>query len=258
MANDIVLYEIKDKVAHVTINRPDSLNALNTSVYRALGACMDEIKNNGAIRVVIIKGAGNRAFIAGADIKEMLELDVLGGEKFAEVGIAVHKKIRSLENQIVIAAINGFALGGGLELAMTCDIRIATPKSKLGLPETGLGVVPGNTGTQRLPRLVGSAAAIEMISTGVPIDAQRAEKLGLVNAVVSEEQLLTYCEELAQKIVQNSPAAIAACKHLIYQGLDMGIEQGIAMETLTFAKCFATVDQKEGMCAFVEKRRAKF
>jgi enoyl-CoA hydratase len=141
---------------------------------------------------------------------------------------------------------------------MTCDIRIATLKSKLGLPETGLGVVPGNTGTQRLPRLVGSAAAIEMIATGAPIDAKRAEKLGLVNAVVEEEQLIPYCEELARKIAGNSPAAIAASKSLIYQGLDLEIEQGIAMELLTFAKCFATADQKEGMSAFVEKRRANF
>ncbi len=255
MDHAVVLLELKDRVAYITVNRPHALNALNTEVFIRLNEALDTISERENIRVVVLKGAGGNAFIAGADIREMLGMDVLGAERFAGGGNRALQKMASLDDKIFIAVINGYALGGGLELAMGCDIRIATPKSRLGLPECTLGVIPGIGGTQRLPRLVGKAAAIEMLATGSQVDASRAERIGLVNAVVEEDNLDSYCEALAEKICRNSPAAVAACKTLVNCGLEMELAKGVAMETLTFAKCFATPDQKEGMGAFVEKRK---
>lgn len=253
-----VLLEIKGKAAYITIHRPDALNALNTEVYARLNEVLDTISGQEGVQVVIIKGAGDKAFVAGADIKEMLELDVLGAEKFVAGGNRALHKMACMDDKIFIAAINGFALGGGLELAMGCDIRVATPRSKLGLPECTIGVIPGTGGTQRLPRLVGKAVAIEMLATGGQVDAARAERIGLVNAVVEEKDLDAYCETLAGKICRNSQTAVAACKTLVNCGLEMELEKGIAMETLCFAKCFATPDQKEGMGAFVAKRKPNY
>ena len=253
----MVLYEQNGNVAYVTINRPEALNALNGRVLKSLNSVLDLIKESDEISTVIIKGTGNKAFVAGADIKEMSDMSCMEARDFSKLGQEVFNKIENLP-KAVIAAVNGFALGGGCELAMACDIRIATKKSKFALPELGLGVIPGFAGTQRLPRLVGKGIAKEMMFTSKQVTAEEAYRIGLVNEVVEEENLLNYCNEMAKTIGTKSKAAIGICKSSVNEGMELDIDKAMLHEADLFGLCFSTEDQREGMGAFIEKRKPNF
>ncbi|MEW6522291.1 MAG: enoyl-CoA hydratase-related protein [Bacillota bacterium] len=242
--------------AVLTINRPRVLNALNRQVLVELKSALEELQE-AKVRVIILTGAGEKAFVAGADIGEMKDMDVATARQFALDGQAVLAFIESMP-VVVIAAINGFALGGGCELAMACDIRVASERARLGQPEVNLGVIPGFAGTQRLSRLVGRGRAKLLTFTGDIIDAASAEGMGLVDVVVPHDQLMERARELARKIAGKGPLAIAAAKRAIDRGLDLTLAEGSAYEAGEFAALFATADQKEGMAAYLEKRSAKF
>lgn len=246
----------QEAIAFVKINNPDTLNALNTEVLKELDKAFDELGKQEEIRVVILTGEG-RAFVAGADIKEMLNLNEAQGKDFGEFGAKVFRKIELFKSP-VIAAVNGFALGGGCELAMACDIRIASDKAKFGQPEVGLGIIPGFSGTQRLTRLVGAGKAKELIYTATIISAEEALKIGLVNHVVSIENLMEEVEKIAKTIAKQAPLAINYAKKSIDKGFDLNIDEAIALENKYFAKCFATEDQKNAMKAFVNKEKVDF
>lgn len=237
------------------ISAPKSLNALNSAILNELSTCIDNIKVRA--RVLIITGDGEKSFVAGADISEMANLNEQEGYTFGRLGAEVFRKIETLPIP-VIAAVNGFALGGGCELAMACDIRIASNNAKFGQPEVGLGIIPGFSGTVRLPRLVGQGMAKELIYTGRVIRADEALRIGLVNAVYEREELIDKAVELAQMILKNAPLAIHAAKQSINDGYDMDMADAIALENKLFGGCFATADQKEGMDAFLNKRKAEF
>ncbi len=251
-----VKLEILDKIAIVAIDRQEALNALNTELIMELGAVFDEISKNDSVGCVIIKGEG-KAFVAGADIAEMLVKNQEEGEIFGRDTSQVFLKISNYKKP-VIAAVNGYALGGGLELALACDIRYASKKAKFGFPELGLGITPGFSGTQRLPRLVGSSIAKEMIFSSAIIDADEAYRIGLVNKVFDGENLFDECLKLAKKISENGQIALEYAKTAIDDGLKKSLEEGIALENKLFGMCFATEDQKEGMQAFLDKRPAVF
>ncbi|WP_326910267.1 short-chain-enoyl-CoA hydratase [Sedimentibacter sp. MB31-C6] len=251
-----LLVEKNEGICTVKINNPKSLNALNAEVLAELEYIFDSIKDDKEVDIVILTGEG-KAFVAGADIAYMKELDAAGAKKFGEDGAKVFRKIETL-NKVVIAAINGFALGGGCELTMACDIRIASTKAKFGQPEVGLGITPGFSGTQRLPRIVGLGKAKEIIFTGSHIKADEAYRIGLVNKVVEPENLMEEVISIAQKIKSNSKLAVAYSKEAINRGIETDIETGIAYESNIFSLCFASEDQKEGMSAFIEKRPANF
>ena len=244
-------------IAILTINRPDKLNALNIETINELSQCLDEVDTDATVRVVIITGSGEKAFVAGADISEFAHFDVENGKKLS--GDGQKKLFDRVENMTkpVIAAVNGFALGGGLELAMSAHIRIASDNAKLGLPEVSLGVIPGYGGTQRLPQLVGKGRAAEMIFTAQMMPAAEAEKYGLVNKVVPLADLLTTCKELAGKILKNSPTAIHHAIVSINAGYQDGVN-GFKVEIDEFGKCFGSGDFKEGTTAFLEKRKPDF
>lgn len=246
----------QEAIAFVKINNPDTLNALNTEVLKELDKAFDELGKQEEVRVVILTGEG-RAFVAGADIKEMLNLNEAQGKDFGEFGAKVFRKIELFKSP-VIAAVNGFALGGGCELAMACDIRIASDKAKFGQPEVGLGIIPGFSGTQRLTRLVGAGKAKELIYTATIISAEEALKIGLVNHVVSIENLMEEVEKIAKTIAKQAPLAINYAKKSIDKGFDLNIDEAIALENKYFAKCFATEDQKNAMKAFVNKEKVDF
>lgn len=248
--------EEKDKILTLTINREKSLNALNSAVLDELDICLTEINGNDNIEVLVITGAG-RAFIAGADISEMATLNPSEASEFAKRGMDVFLKLEKL-NTPVIAAINGFALGGGCELALACDIRIASNAAKIGQPEVGLGITPGFGGTQRLARTIGLSKAKEMIFTAGVVSADEAERIGLVSYVVEPEELMNKVYEMANKITRNSKLAIRYSKESINTGMQADIDTGMNIEKAHFGLCFATEDQKEGMKAFLEKRKAKF
>ena len=252
-----VLCKIEGAIAEVTINRPKALNALNTQTLKELGQIVEELSSNKEVKVVIISGSGEKAFVAGADIAEMKNNTPLESRQFAQLG---HKVFTSIENmpQVVIAAVNGFALGGGCELALACDIRIASKKAKFGLPEVTLGITPGFAGTQRLPRLVGKGIAKELIFTGDMIDSEEAYRIGLVNKIYEPEELLTKAQELASKINSRGTCAVSLAKSAINNGLNMDETSAYNYEVEVFSLCFATNDQKEGMSAFLEKRKADF
>ncbi|ABO50306.1 Enoyl-CoA hydratase/isomerase [Desulforamulus reducens MI-1] len=252
-----ILLEKEGNIALLTINRPKALNALNPEVLTELGQAVDAISADDEIFVVILKGAGEKAFVAGADITAMKDMTALEGRNFGQLGQEVFKKLEYMPKPI-IAAINGFALGGGCELAMACDIRVASEKSKFGQPEVGLGITPGFAGTQRLPRLVGKGRAKELIYTADIIGAADAHRIGLVNHVVPEDQLLEFCKNMAKRIASKGQIAVRLCKSAIDQGLEMDVDKGIAYEAEVFGLCFATTDQTEGMTAFVEKRKPNF
>ncbi|WP_461208538.1 short-chain-enoyl-CoA hydratase [Desulfocurvus sp. DL9XJH121] len=252
-----LLYECTDGIATVTINRPKALNALNADLLGELDSLLDEIAADAGVQVVIITGAGDKAFVAGADIAYMQEMQAIEGRNWGMVGQAVFNKIENLP-QPVIAAINGFALGGGCELAMACDIRLASEKAKFGQPEVTLGITPGFGGTQRLPRLVGKGRAKELLYTGDMIKADRAAEIGLVNAVAAPEALMDAAVEMAKKIMSRAPVAVRMCKAAVNRGMDVDLSTGVSYEAEVFGLCFATADQKEGMGAFVEKRAAAF
>ena len=251
-----LLTENRDGVLIITINKEKSLNALNSELLSELNSCFTEIQENDNIHVVIITGAG-KAFVAGADISEMSTLNAYEGSSFAKKGMDTFLKIEKL-NKPVIAAVNGFALGGGCELALSCDIRIASNKAKFGQPEVGLGITPGFGGTQRLPREIGLAKAKELIYTAKIIDANEALKIGLISYVYEAEELLDKAIELANEIKKNAPLAVRYSKAAINTGYETDIDTSMDIEKANFGLCFATSDQKEGMKAFLEKRKAEF
>ena len=249
-------YEKQENIGILTINRPEALNALNSTVIGDLEQAITEVEKDAELGALIITGEG-RSFVAGADIGEQLPLDVAGGRKWGQRGSALMRRIEKLEIP-TIAAVNGFALGGGCELALSCDIILASEKAKFGQPEVGLGITPGFSGTQRLPRRVGIAKAKELIFSGKMIKADEAKEIGLVNAVYAPEALMDSALEMAKSFTKNAPIAVKYAKACIDRGMQMDIDDGIAVENELFAMCFATADQKEGMGAFLEKRPANF
>ena len=252
-----IRYEItENKIAIVTKSRPEALNALNTQVIAELEQTVDMIEKNSDLSAMILTGEG-RSFVAGADIGEQYPLDLSQGRKWGQRGSAVMRRIEKLAIP-TIAAVNGFALGGGCEIAMACDIILASEKAKFGQPEVGLGITPGFSGTQRLPRRVGAAMAKELIFSGKMISAVEAERIGLANHVYPAEELINKAMEMAESFAKNAQIAVRYSKACIDRGMETGIDEGIAMENELFAMCFATRDQKEGMKAFLEKRPASF
>ena len=245
----------REGVVVLTISSPATLNALNTTILGELNAFVDSIDPD-KTRVLVITGEG-KAFVAGADISEMAHLSEEEGLAFGRFGASVFKKIEDLPFP-VIAAVNGFALGGGCELAMACDIRIASKKARFGQPEVGLGIIPGFSGTYRLPKLVGQGIAKELIYTGRMIDADEALSVGLVNRVVEPEELAGAVDATIAAILKNAPIAVSYAKTCINENYDLDIDESLALENQYFAKCFATADQKEGMAAFLNKRKAEF
>ena len=245
----------REGVVILTISSPATLNALNTTILGELNAFVDSIDPD-KTRVLVITGEG-KAFVAGADISEMAHLSEEEGLAFGRFGASVFKKIEDLPFP-VIAAVNGFALGGGCELAMACDIRIASKKARFGQPEVGLGIIPGFSGTYRLPKLVGQGIAKELIYTGRMIDADEALFVGLVNRVVEPEELAGAVDATIAAILKNAPIAVSYAKTCINENYDLDIDESLALENQYFAKCFATADQKEGMAAFLNKRKAEF
>ena len=253
---DLVLVDIKDAVATLTINNPKALNALSTSVLQDLNVALDEVEKNTAIYAVIITGAGEKSFVAGADIAEMKDKTVDQAAEYGKFGNTVFSRIENFPCP-VIAAVNGFALGGGCELAMACDIRIASTKARFAQPEVGLGITPGFGGTQRLSRLVGAGIAKELIYTCRQVKADEAKAIGLVNKVVELEDLMDVAMEMAESIAKNGPIAIRNAKRAINKGLQTDIESGIAIEVKEFSNCFASEDQKMAMKAFVNKEKVE-
>ena len=252
-----VKLEVSDAIATVTIDRPKALNALNTETLQELNACFREIRSRRDIRVVIVTGGGEKSFVAGADIAEMYRSSASEGRALAKLGDETFRLLEEMP-QATIAAVNGYALGGGCELAMACDIRIASEKARFGQPEVGLGVIPGFGGTQRLARLVGRGRAKELIFTCAVIDAQEACRMGLVNHVVPAEALMDECRAMAETIRSKSGYAVSLAKDLIDRGMETDLEGGLSMEAVSLGLSFASPDKAEGMAAFLEKRPAKF
>ncbi len=256
MAYENVLLEKEDRVAILTINRPKALNALNNDTLLDIKSAVAEVNEDSSIDVLIITGA-DKAFVAGADISFMQPLSAIEGRAFGALGQAAFRAIEAMEKP-VIAAVNGFALGGGCELAMCCDFRIASTKAKFGQPEVGLGITPGFGGTQRLPRLVGSGMAKQMLYTADIIDAAEALRIGLVNSVVEPEELMDFVKKIAKRIVSKAQVAVRLSKVAATEGMQTDIDRSMTIEADAFGLCFATADQKEGMSAFVEKRKPGF
>ena len=252
-----ILVSIKDRLAQITINRPKKLNALNEETISELSLAFEKLEEDQRIKVIVLTGSGEKAFVAGADISEFSNFSEQEGSLLARIG--QEKLFNYIENlsKPVIAAINGFALGGGLELAMAAHFRVASDNAKMGLPEVSLGVIPGYGGTQRLPQLIGKGRAMEMIMTAGMIDADTAHKFGLVNHVTTQEELMAFSQKIATKIMRNSSVAIASAIAAINAGFEEG-ENGFDAEVIQFGICFGTVDFKEGTSAFLEKRRADF
>lgn len=248
-----VTLEQKGPVGVITMNRPEALNALNDQVLRDLDAVLDQVEENEEILVAVITGAG-RSFVAGADIGQMSTLTAAEGKKFGALGNRVFLKLENLSKP-TIAAVNGFALGGGCELSMACDIRMASEKAKFGQPEVGLGITPGFGGTQRLPRIVGTANAMELILTAQTINAARALEIGLVSHVYAPEELMDKAMELANAIAANAQVAVRQSKAAIRRGLQTDMTTGAAYESEAFGLCFATEDQKDAMKAFLNKEK---
>ncbi|BDU75456.1 enoyl-CoA hydratase/isomerase family protein [Mesoterricola sediminis] len=251
-----VRFELEAGVGLVTLDRPEALNALNDGILAGLEEAFLALGREPSVRAVILTGAG-KAFVAGADIKAMAGLSPLEARAFAQRGQRIFNLIEDHPHP-VIAAVNGFALGGGLELAMACDIRIASEAAKAGQPEVNLGVIPGFGGTQRLARIVGRSRAKYLLFTGEVISAQRGLELGIFNEVTAPDLLLPRCRELAALIARKAPLAVSHCKHAVNEGTDLPLGDGLSIEAELFAQTFATADQKEGMQAFIEKRPAQF
>jgi enoyl-CoA hydratase len=249
--------EREESIAILRFNRPDVLNALNRQVFLEMISIFDEIQKEVDPKVVILTGTGDRAFVAGTDITEMENLSSFEAREFANLARKAMDSVENLDRP-VIAAINGFALGGGCEIAMACDLRIASEKARLGQPEINLGIIPGSGGTQRLPRLVGPSKAKRLIFTGELVDAETARDMGLVDMVVPHDQLMDEAKKFAFTIAGKSKVALALAKSAIDRGLDMDLQTALNYEIECFAQCFATKDQKEGMKAFLEKRKANF
>ena len=257
MSYQNLLFEIKNSVGIVTVNRPDKLNALNHETLKELNELFSEIKINEEVSVVILTGAGEKAFVAGADISELNKLDILSGKEFSESGQEIFNLIENLDKP-VIAAVNGYALGGGCELSLACHIRLASEKAKFGQPEVNLGVIPGYGGTQRLARLINSGRALEYILTGDMIDANEAYRIGLVNKVYSPEELLPKAIEMAEKITSKGQVAIKMSVRAVVSCDELSQKEGQKLEASLFAVCCGTEDFKEGTAAFLEKRKPEF
>ena len=257
MPYETLLFEKRDGIAFLTINRPEKLNALNQKVMKEIHDCFENLKNDDEVRAVILTGSGEKAFVAGADINELAVQAPIGGR---ETSLSGQRTLDLIENlgKPVIAAVNGFALGGGCELAMACTLRIASENARLGQPEVKLGIIPGYAGTQRLPRLVGKGRAMELILTGDPIPAQEAYRIGLVNQVVAQKDLLATAEALARKMMANGPVALRLAMEAVNHGMEMTQEEGQFLEATLFGLCCTTEDKNEGTRAFLEKRPAKF
>jgi enoyl-CoA hydratase/carnithine racemase len=252
-----VLYEKKGAIAYVTVNRPKVLNALNTPTWKDLRTAFEDARDDTAIRGVILTGAGNKAFIAGADIGELAHVAAFEAEQSSRFGQEVLDLIENL-GKPVIAAVNGYALGGGCETAMACTIRLAVDTARFGQPEVALGLVPGGGGTQRLPRLVGKGRALQLILSGEMINAQEAYRIGLVNEIVPAADLVTRAEAILNKIASNAPIAVKFALEAANKGLETSQDEGLLLEASYFGLCAATEDKKEGTSAFLEKRAPKF
>ncbi len=257
MEYQTLLFEIKDGIALITINRPDKLNALNDQVMAELADVAQRLATDDAIRGAILTGAGPKAFVAGADIGDLAKQGPFDGKARALRGQAVLRRLETC-GKPVIAAVNGFALGGGCELAMACHLRIASENAKFGQPELKLGIAPGYGGTQRLPRLVGKGVALQLILTGETIDAREAHRIGLVNKVVPSAELLAAAEQLLRAILAMGPLAVRLALEAVDQGLEMSLDEGLLLEANHFGLLAATRDMKEGLGAFLEKRAPKF
>jgi enoyl-CoA hydratase/carnithine racemase len=252
-----VLYEKRDDIAYVTVNRPKVLNALNTPTWKDLRTAFEAARDDVAVRGVILTGAGDKAFVAGADISELAHVAAFEAEQASRFGQAVLDLIENL-GKPVVAAVNGFALGGGCETAMACTIRIAVDTAKFGQPEVALGLLPGGGGTQRLPRLVGKGRALQLILSGEMIDVQEAYRIGLVNEIVPAPNLIARAEAILKKIGANAPIAVKLSLEAVNKGLETGQEEGLLLEAAYFGLCAATEDKKEGTSAFLEKRSPQF
>jgi enoyl-CoA hydratase len=257
MTFENILVEKKNAISYVTVNRPKVLNALNMATMAELAVAFQEIKSDPSMRVAILTGAGEKAFVAGADIGELATQDAVSGKEYAHRGQAVLDLIENL-GKPVIACINGFALGGGCELALACTMRLASDNAKLGQPEVKLGIIPGYGGTQRLSRLVGKGLAMQMVLAGEMITAQEAHRIGLVNEVTAVAELIPRAEAVAAKIIANAPLAVQYAMEAVNKGMEMTLALGLYLEASLFSVCCATEDKKEGTAAFLEKRPAVF
>jgi len=257
MTYENLLYEKKEKIAYITFNRPKVLNALNRKTMEELGDLLASAREDAEVRVLVLTGAGEKAFIAGADINELAERTPIDGKEFSFFGQTVLHRLETL-GKPSIAAINGYALGGGCELALACTIRLASKTAKLGQPEVKLGILPGYGGSQRLPRLCGKGVAHELVLTGEIISAEEALRIGLVNRVTESTELIPAAEALAKKIIANAPLAVKFAMEAIEHGMEMPQEEGLFLEATLFGLCCATEDMREGTRAFLEKRTAQF
>ena len=257
MSYENIRFESADAVGVLTIDRPKALNALDPATLREVLRCLRDVRREPGIRALIVTGAGEKAFVAGADIAEMSKMSVIEARDMARLGQRVTSALEALPFP-VIAAVNGFALGGGMELAMACDLVVASEKARFGQPEINLGIIPGFGGTQRLARRVGAPRAREMIYGGDMIDAETARQWGIVNRVVKPEELLAEARKLAASLAAKAPVALAQAKLAIQRGLDIDLENGLRLEAEAFAVTFSTEDRTEGMAAFLGKRAAKF
>ncbi len=257
MAYNTIIFKIREGIATIIFNRPEILNALSTEALKEFSNALDEIHANEDIRVLILTGAGEKSFVAGADIKEFLTFNPLKAKSFSEMGHSLMNKLRELPIP-VIAAVNGFALGGGCEVAMACDFIYASENAMFGLPEITLGIIPGFGGTQRLPRLVGRSMAKEMIFTGKMIPAEEAKDMGLANRVCSQEQLMDEAVKTAKTIASRGKVSLRTAKQAINNGMNVDLATGCSIEIDAFALCFTSPDAKEGALAFLEKRKPDF
>ena len=255
--SELVLVETADRVRTLTVNRPEKLNALNSEVVAALDTALEAARADASVGVVVITGSGEKSFIAGADIGELSKLTPVEGRAHARKGQALLHKLETL-GKPVIAAVNGYALGGGCELALACTIRIASENARFGQPEVKLGILPGYGGSQRLPRVVGKGRAMQLCLTAEQIDAAEAHRIGLVNKVVPAGQAVAAAREMAAAILANGPLACMFVLDAIHHGLEMTLDEGLFLEATLFGLCAATSDMKEGMTAFLEKRKPSF
>jgi enoyl-CoA hydratase len=257
MSYENLLYEKKDGIAYITINRPKVLNALNRKTVEELHAVLLDARDDAAVRVLILTGSGEKSFVAGADINELAQQTPVNGKEFSLFGQGVFHLLETI-GKPSICAMNGFALGGGCELALCCSIRLASKTAKLGQPEVSLGILPGYGGSQRLARLCGKGMAHELCLTGEKITAEEAQRIGLVNHVYESAELLLAAESMARKIIEKAPLAVKYCMEAIERGVEMPLEEGLFLEATLFGLCCATEDMREGTKAFLEKRTAQF
>ena len=257
MKYENIIFQVKDGIATITFNRPETLNALNSDILKELSQALDEIAQDENIRVLILTGAGEKAFVAGADINELAAFNTLEAKHFSEEGHVLMHKLQTLPIP-VIAAVNGFALGGGSEIALACDFIYASENAMFGLPEINLGIIPGFGGTQRLPRLIGKNRAKEMIFTGKMIPATEAQAMGMVNKVCSPEQLMDEVVRTAQTMASKGKVTLRAAKQAVNNGMNVDLATGCSIETDAFSLCMASPDAKEGTSAFLEKRKPDF